>query len=80
MFGMGAPELLIVLLLVVLLFGAAKIPELGKSLGTGLSNFKRGLKEANDETALPPANRPAHPDDPIRVEPRVSDAEQSPKP
>lgn len=79
MFGMGAPELMIVLLLVVLLFGAAKIPELGKSLGTGLSNFKRGLKEASDESALPPASRPARPDDPIRVEPRVSDAENTPK-
>jgi sec-independent protein translocase protein TatA len=73
MFGMGAPELLIILLLVVLLFGASKIPELGKSLGSGLSNFKRGLKEAEREDQEN-AEREKDAKGPIRVEARSSDA------
>jgi sec-independent protein translocase protein TatA len=72
MFGMGAPELLIVLLLVVLLFGASKIPELGKSLGSGLSNFKRGLKEAEREERET-AEREKDANNPIRVEAKTSD-------
>jgi sec-independent protein translocase protein TatA len=64
MFGMGAPELLIILLIVVLLFGAAKIPELGRSIGAGLSNFKRGLKEGEEKDL---ASRDDHG---IKVEPK----------
>lgn len=52
MFGMGASELVIILVIVMLLFGAAKLPELGRSLGSGLSNFKKGLKDG-DEPAPP---------------------------
>lgn len=76
MFGMGAPELLIILLLVVLLFGAAKIPELGRSLGAGLSNFKRGLKEADDV-----GSEQAKTDErTIRVEAKTSDAPKNDTP
>ena len=48
MFGMGASELVIILVIVLLLFGAAKLPELGRSLGSGLSNFKKGLKDGDE--------------------------------
>jgi len=72
MFGMGAPELLIILLLVVLLFGAAKIPELGRSLGAGLTNFKRGLKEG-DESTNANADRPKPDERTIRVEAKTTD-------
>ena len=44
MFGLGASELLIILALVLVLFGAGKIPQLGRGLGEGIRNFKRGLK------------------------------------
>lgn len=43
------PELLILLAIVVLLFGAKKIPDLAKGLGTGIKNFKKAVKE--DENA-----------------------------
>ncbi|MDD3324665.1 MAG: twin-arginine translocase TatA/TatE family subunit [Sulfurospirillaceae bacterium] len=43
------PELLIILAIVVLLFGAKKIPDLAKGIGTGIKNFKKAVKE--DEQA-----------------------------
>ncbi|EEQ63491.1 twin-arginine translocase TatA/TatE family subunit [Helicobacter pullorum] len=43
---------LIVLLIIVLLFGAKKIPELAKGLGSGIKNFKKAIKEDEDETTL----------------------------
>ena len=44
-------QLLIVLLIVVLLFGAKKIPELAKGLGSGIKNFKKAIKEDEEEAA-----------------------------
>ena len=45
----GGPELIIIALIVLLLFGGKKIPELMKGLGKGVRNFKDGLKEVEDE-------------------------------
>jgi sec-independent protein translocase protein TatA len=44
----GIPELLIILVIVVLLFGATRLPNIGKGLGEGIRNFKKGLK--SDDT------------------------------
>ena len=49
MFGFGFPELLLVLLIVVIIFGAAKLPQLGRGLGEGISNFRDGLKGKPDD-------------------------------
>lgn len=46
MLGMGYQELLIVLLVVLVLFGGAKIPELMRGVGKGISEFKNGVEEA----------------------------------
>ena len=45
----GFWEILIVLLVVLLLFGGKKIPELMKGIGQGISNFKKGIKEDSDD-------------------------------
>ena len=45
----GLPELLIILVIVVVIFGASKLPQLGKGLGEGISNFRDGLKGKDDK-------------------------------
>ncbi len=42
MFGIGLPELLIILIVVLIVFGPKKLPDLAKSLGKGMAEFKKG--------------------------------------
>ena len=49
MFGLGAPELLIVLVVILLLFGGAKLPKLARSLGQAQKEFKEGIAEGSAE-------------------------------
>ena len=50
--NMGAPELVIIAIVVLLLFGGKKIPELMKGLGKGIRNFKEGVKGVEDEIKI----------------------------
>ncbi|NWG13538.1 MAG: twin-arginine translocase TatA/TatE family subunit [Acidobacteria bacterium] len=45
----GMPELLVILLIVIFIFGVNKIPQLGKGLGEGIKNFKAALKAGQEE-------------------------------
>ena len=48
--GLGSTEIMVIAIVMVLLFGASRIPELGRSLGTGIREFKNGLRSvANDD-------------------------------
>jgi len=49
MFGLGTTELLVILVLVLVIFGAGKLPQVGSALGKGIRNFKEGVKEETDK-------------------------------
>ncbi|MBR2114046.1 MAG: twin-arginine translocase TatA/TatE family subunit [Prevotella sp.] len=49
LFGLGMQEIIVIALIVLLLFGGKKIPELMKGLGKGVKSFKEGIKEVDDE-------------------------------
>lgn len=53
--NLGFNELFIILLIVIVLFGASRLPQLGRGLGEGIRNFKRGIKSADDDPAVKPA-------------------------
>lgn len=53
MFGLGAQELLLILLVILLLFGAKRIPEIARGLGKGMSEFKKAMRETENELTKP---------------------------
>jgi sec-independent protein translocase protein TatA len=68
LFNLGGGEIILILALVLILFGAKKLPELAKGLGTGIKEFKKATREvteevsnAMDETTAPPRRLPNNP-------------------
>ncbi len=57
----GLPELLIILLVIVILFGAKKLPELARGLGQSVNEFRKGKDEAEAESKEKPAAQPVTP-------------------
>jgi sec-independent protein translocase protein TatA len=48
MFGVGLPELLLIFFVCLLLFGASRLPDIGRSLGEGIREFKKAFKDGQD--------------------------------
>ena len=57
MFGLRMPELLLILLIVVILFGANKLPALGKGMGEGLRSFKKAFGGEDEKPGAPPSDQ-----------------------
>lgn len=53
MFGLGIPELLIILVIVVVLFGATRLPQIGEGLGKGIRAFRSGIKDPPEIDVTP---------------------------
>jgi sec-independent protein translocase protein TatA len=66
--GLGMGELIVIFMVVLLLFGAKRLPEIGSSLGKGIREFKGSLRELEGELKVPPERRP---------QPRVQEPRQS---
>ncbi len=52
MFGLGVPELIVILVIVMIVFGAGKLPEIGGAIGKGIKSFKKSVKD--DEIDVTP--------------------------
>ena len=53
MFGLGTQELMIILVIVVILFGATRLPQIGSGIGQAIRNFKKGVKEQDEIDVTP---------------------------
>ena len=47
--GLGIPELIVILFLVILIFGASRLPEIGRGIGKGIKNFKDSTREGQND-------------------------------
>ena len=53
MMGIGFPELMIILVIIMIIFGAGKLPEIGAAFGNSIKNFKKSMKEAEESGEEP---------------------------
>ncbi|MEW6215398.1 MAG: twin-arginine translocase TatA/TatE family subunit [Nitrospirota bacterium] len=57
MFGLGMQELIIILVIVVILFGATRLPQIGRGIGEAIRNFKKGVSEPDEIDVTPKKDR-----------------------
>jgi len=61
MFGIGMPELLIILVIILIIFGAGKLPEIGGAIGKGIKNFKKATNEPDEIDTASNSNKKIEP-------------------
>lgn len=54
MFGLGSSEIMLILVVVLVVFGAAKLPQIGKGMGEAIKNFKKSVNDVEDATDITP--------------------------
>ena len=57
MFGIGVPELIVILVIVLIIFGAGKLPEIGGAIGKGIKNFKKSVRESDENESAPDSKK-----------------------
>ena len=53
MFGIGMPELIVILVIILIIFGAGKLPEIGAGIGKGIKNFKKSMQGPDEIDVTP---------------------------
>ncbi len=71
MFGMGHWEILIIFVVILLIFGAKRIPEMAQGLGKGIREFRTAMRDVQDEIEAPKPTAPTAP--PAQTEPQAKD-------
>jgi sec-independent protein translocase protein TatA len=59
MFGLGTQELLVIGLIAMIFFGGSKLPDLARSLGRSMNEFKKGMSSATEDEKAPDPKKPA---------------------
>ncbi len=57
--GIGMPELVVILVIILVIFGAGKLPEIGSGIGKGIRNLKKGIKESETTEEIEDKNNKA---------------------
>lgn len=57
MFGLGMPELMVIMVIVLIIFGAGKLPEIGGAIGKGIKNFKKSVRESEEIDVTPDSKK-----------------------
>ncbi len=76
MFGMGHWEILIIVVVILLIFGAKRIPEMAQGLGKGIREFRTAMRDVQDEIEAPKQPTPP-PGPPAQTEPQSKDKDQA---